>query len=63
MALPVQVLTRTLCSDIDCHNGKDLGRKKRNNTYEDCESCSGKGYIEEWIDLSTLLNNAITFNG
>lgn len=59
--MSVQVLTRKTCEYFDCSEGKDIGRRKSNKTYEKCESCDGKGYIEEWVDVAALLRDSINF--
>lgn len=61
--MAVEVLTRKLCDYFDCVEGKDLGRRKSNKTYEKCEACNGKGYIEEWVDVAMLLRDSINFGG
>ncbi len=60
-----EVWTRKACEYFDCYNGKDVGRRVKGtkDSYEKCSSCKGTGYIEEWIDIATLLRQSINIGG
>lgn len=59
----MEVLTREKCVYFDCDEGKDTGKRKSNKTFEKCEVCNGKGYIEKWMDVGDVARSVIFIGG
>lgn len=59
----VEVFTRKPCPYYACVDGKDTENRKSNKTFEECETCNGKGYIESWENLKDLLSCMINIGG
>ena len=52
-----EVYTRRICNVYTCRAGEIMPYKTA------CAVCEGKGYIEEWKDLETLIKQIIRIGG
>lgn len=54
-----EVLTRRMCDVQECQNGRIHNENSKKFPWSHCSNCNGKGHVEEWIDLKTLIRQMI----
>jgi len=59
MTYECEVLTRRLCDVQECDKGRIHNENSKKFPWSHCSNCSGKGYVEEWVDLRILLRQMI----
>jgi hypothetical protein len=61
----IQVFARVTCPRYDCSGGTvyapmlHVGSAPPPPRERPCDYCDGKGYVEEWRDLGSLVNEVV----
>ena len=53
-----EVLTRRICDIQECKQGR-IPMDNAQLPWDHCHNCDGTGYVKEWIDVRTLIQQVI----